>query len=78
MGCVSAHIFMHEYAAESIDIGMFFKACVCLFVCDQLENGVSHRESKRSLPHASNISGHVESSAHTAERNFVTETTHNG
>ncbi|XP_040004978.1 AF4/FMR2 family member 3 isoform X2 [Xiphias gladius] len=44
----------------------------------KLENGVSHRESKRSLPHASNISGHVESSAHTAERNFVTETTHNG
>ncbi|XP_040913784.1 AF4/FMR2 family member 3 isoform X2 [Toxotes jaculatrix] len=44
----------------------------------KLENGVSHRESKRSLPHASELSGCTESSAHTAELNFVTETTHNG
>ncbi|XP_067372994.1 AF4/FMR2 family member 3 isoform X1 [Channa argus] len=44
----------------------------------KLENGVSHRESKRSLPNTTDLSGHTESSAHTAERNFVTETMHNG
>ncbi|XP_074514971.1 uncharacterized protein aff3 isoform X2 [Sebastes fasciatus] len=44
----------------------------------KLENGVSHRESKRSIPHANDLSDHTESSSHTAERNFVTETTHNG
>ncbi|XP_059199597.1 AF4/FMR2 family member 3 [Centropristis striata] len=44
----------------------------------KLENGVSHRESKRSIPYANDVSGHIESSSHTAERNFVTETTHNG
>lgn len=64
---------------ESGDVGLFFKACVCVcFVCDQLENGVSHRESKRSIPHASDLAGRTESSSHAAERNFVTETTHNG
>lgn len=49
-----------------------------MFVCDQLENGVSHRESKRSIPFANDRSGRTESSSHTAERNFVTETMHNG
>ncbi|XP_029315300.1 AF4/FMR2 family member 2 isoform X2 [Cottoperca gobio] len=44
----------------------------------KLENGVSHRESKRSIPYATEPSGHTEPSSHTAERNFVTETTHNG
>ncbi|XP_023261085.1 AF4/FMR2 family member 3 [Seriola lalandi dorsalis] len=44
----------------------------------KLENGESHRESKRSLPHASDLSGCTESSANTAECNIVTETTHNG
>ncbi|KAK9537874.1 hypothetical protein VZT92_005449 [Zoarces viviparus] len=44
----------------------------------KLENGVSHRESKRSIPHAKDLSGHTESLSHTAERNFVTETVHNG
>lgn len=44
----------------------------------KLENGVSHRESKRSIPHANDPSGHTESVPHTAERNFVTETMHNG
>ncbi|KAK5890124.1 hypothetical protein CesoFtcFv8_013685 [Champsocephalus esox] len=44
----------------------------------KLENGVSHRESKRSLPHANDPSGHTEPSSLTAERNFVTETLHNG
>lgn len=39
---------------------------------------MSHRENKRSLPNASDLSGQTESSSHTAERNFVTETTHNG
>ncbi|XP_008294604.1 AF4/FMR2 family member 2 isoform X2 [Stegastes partitus] len=43
----------------------------------KLENGVSHRESKRSLPYANDLSGHTESSSLTAE-NLVTETTHNG
>ncbi|KAI4805951.1 hypothetical protein KUCAC02_010543 [Chaenocephalus aceratus] len=44
----------------------------------KLENGVSHRESKRSLPHANDPSGHTEPSSLTAKRNFVTETLHNG
>ncbi|TNN42679.1 AF4/FMR2 family member 3 [Liparis tanakae] len=44
----------------------------------KLENGVSHRESKRSIPHANDASGHTASVAHAAERNFVTETMHNG
>ncbi|XP_041807434.1 AF4/FMR2 family member 3 isoform X2 [Chelmon rostratus] len=44
----------------------------------KLENGVSHRESKRSIPYTNDLSGRTESSSHTAERNFVTETTHNG
>ncbi|XP_073329994.1 uncharacterized protein aff3 [Pagrus major] len=44
----------------------------------KLENGVSQRESKRSIPLTNDLSGRTESSAHTAERNFVTETTHNG
>uniref|UniRef100_A0A3Q1EM34 AF4/FMR2 family, member 3 n=1 Tax=Acanthochromis polyacanthus TaxID=80966 RepID=A0A3Q1EM34_9TELE len=43
----------------------------------KLENGVSHRESKRSLPYANDLSGPTESSSLTAE-NLVTETTHNG
>lgn len=50
--------------------------CVC--VCGQLENGVSNREIKRTLPNASDLSGQTESSSHTADLNFVTETTHNG
>ncbi|XP_026152235.1 AF4/FMR2 family member 4 isoform X2 [Mastacembelus armatus] len=44
----------------------------------KLENGVSHRESKKSLHNVSHLSGRSESAAHTAEHNFVTETTHNG
>ncbi|KAG7220962.1 hypothetical protein INR49_010211 [Caranx melampygus] len=44
----------------------------------KLENGESHRESKRSLPHTSDLSCRTESSAHTAQCNIVTETTHNG
>ncbi|XP_070771372.1 AF4/FMR2 family member 3 [Enoplosus armatus] len=44
----------------------------------KLENGVSHRESKRSIPFSNDLSGGTESSTHTAELNFVTETTHNG
>ncbi|XP_045910776.1 AF4/FMR2 family member 3 [Micropterus dolomieu] len=44
----------------------------------KLENGVSHRESKRSIPNTNDLSGHIESPSHTAEHNFVTETTHNG
>ncbi|XP_054471919.1 AF4/FMR2 family member 4 isoform X2 [Anoplopoma fimbria] len=43
----------------------------------KLENGVSHRESKRSIPHANDLSGNTESTL-SAERNFVTETMHNG
>lgn len=49
-----------------------------MFAFDQLENGVSQRESKRSIPLTNDLSGRTDSSAHTAERNFVTETTHNG
>uniref|UniRef100_UPI0037E7E535 AF4/FMR2 family member 3 n=1 Tax=Semicossyphus pulcher TaxID=241346 RepID=UPI0037E7E535 len=44
----------------------------------KLENGVSHRESKRSIPHANSLPGHTGPSSHTADHNFVTETTHNG
>nr|XP_033470529.1 AF4/FMR2 family member 3 isoform X1 [Epinephelus lanceolatus] len=44
----------------------------------KLENGVSHRESKRSIPYAPDPSGRTEASSHTAEQNFVIETTHNG
>ncbi|XP_053296609.1 AF4/FMR2 family member 3 [Pleuronectes platessa] len=45
----------------------------------KLENGVSHREGKRSLPHAGgDLSDRTKPSAHTAGRNIVTETTHNG
>ncbi|CAG5865774.1 unnamed protein product [Menidia menidia] len=43
----------------------------------KLENGVSHRESKRSLSFSNDLSGNTESASLTAE-NFVTETTHNG
>lgn len=71
---------MREYEAENIAVGLllFFKACIRVFLCDQLENGVSHRESKRSIPFANDLSGPPESSSCTAEHNFVTETTHNG
>ncbi|XP_076602341.1 uncharacterized protein aff3 [Chaetodon auriga] len=44
----------------------------------KLENGVSHRESKRSIPYTNDLSGRTDSSSHTAEHTFVTETTHNG
>ncbi|XP_028991492.1 AF4/FMR2 family member 2 isoform X2 [Betta splendens] len=44
----------------------------------KLENGATHRESKRSLPNVNELSGQTESSSRTPERNFVTETTHNG
>ncbi|XP_069563706.1 AF4/FMR2 family member 3 isoform X2 [Brachyistius frenatus] len=43
----------------------------------KLENGVSHRESKRSILDTSDLTSHTESSSLIAE-NFVTETTHNG
>ncbi|XP_044221816.1 AF4/FMR2 family member 3 [Thunnus albacares] len=42
------------------------------------ENGVSHRESKRSIPCTNDLSGHTESSFHATENNFSTVTTHNG
>ncbi|KAE8299012.1 AF4/FMR2 family member 3 Lymphoid nuclear protein [Larimichthys crocea] len=38
---------------------------------------VTQRE-QRSVPHTNDLSGRTESSAHTAEHSFVTETTHNG
>ncbi|XP_060909311.1 AF4/FMR2 family member 3 isoform X2 [Labrus mixtus] len=41
----------------------------------KLENGVPCRDSKRSIPYAND---HTESSSQTAEKKFVTETTHNG
>eukprot|EP00064_Thunnus_orientalis_P007935 superscaffoldBa00000912_g7957 len=44
----------------------------------QPENGVSHRESKRSIPCTNDLSGHTESSFHATENNFSTVTTHNG
>ncbi|XP_029386221.1 AF4/FMR2 family member 3 isoform X2 [Echeneis naucrates] len=44
----------------------------------KLENGESHRESKRIVPHTAELSDCTESSAHTADRNIITETTHNG
>nr|XP_046260698.1 AF4/FMR2 family member 3 [Scatophagus argus] len=44
----------------------------------KLENGVSHSESKRSVPFTNDLPGRTESSSHMAEPNFVTETTHNG
>ncbi|XP_034550095.1 AF4/FMR2 family member 3 [Notolabrus celidotus] len=44
----------------------------------KLENGVSHRDSKRSIPYANDPPVHSGSSSHTAEHDFVTETTHNG
>lgn len=69
---------MHENEGESINVISFIKPYICVFVCYQLENGVSHRESKRTLPNTSDPSAQTESSSHTAERNFVTETTHNG
>ncbi|XP_029967471.1 AF4/FMR2 family member 4 isoform X2 [Salarias fasciatus] len=43
----------------------------------KLENGVPHRESKKSLPYASDLPGLTESSSPPAE-SLVTETTHNG
>lgn len=49
-----------------------------MFVCDQSENGVSHRESKRSIPPAKDLSSQKEPAPHAVERNFVTETVHNG
>ncbi|XP_037345364.2 AF4/FMR2 family member 3 isoform X3 [Pungitius pungitius] len=42
------------------------------------ENGVSHRDSKRSIPPAKDLSGQKEPVPQAAERNFVTETVHNG
>lgn len=48
-----------------------------VFVCDQLENDVSDRESKKSLVYPNDISGKTESSSLRVE-NLVTETTHNG
>uniref|UniRef100_A0AAQ4RVK2 ALF transcription elongation factor 3 n=1 Tax=Gasterosteus aculeatus aculeatus TaxID=481459 RepID=A0AAQ4RVK2_GASAC len=42
------------------------------------ENGVSHRESKRSIPPAKDLSSQKEPAPHAVERNFVTETVHNG
>ncbi|CAK6959204.1 AF4/FMR2 family member 3 [Scomber scombrus] len=44
----------------------------------KLENGVSHKESKRSIPYTNDLSGRTESSFHAAEHNFSTVTTHNG
>ncbi|KAM3607916.1 uncharacterized protein V6R79_016161 [Siganus canaliculatus] len=44
----------------------------------KLENGTSQRESKRSLPVTNDLSGHTEASPPLTERNFVTETMHNG
>ncbi|KAM7380324.1 hypothetical protein PAMP_003631 [Pampus punctatissimus] len=44
----------------------------------KLENGVSHRESKRNIPYTNEISGHTESSFHATEHNLSTVTTHNG
>ncbi|XP_041662224.1 AF4/FMR2 family member 3 isoform X2 [Cheilinus undulatus] len=44
----------------------------------KLENGVPHRESKRSIPYANDLPGHTGSSSHAAQQNLVTETTHNG
>nr|XP_020464981.1 AF4/FMR2 family member 3 [Monopterus albus] len=60
----------HLAASESVTIDSKRKR--------KLENEVSHRQSKRSLPSAGDLSARTESSAHTAEHNFVTETTHNG
>lgn len=51
---------------------------VCVYLYEQLENGVSHRESKKSIPYTNDLSGHIESSLHAAEDNFSTMTTHNG
>ncbi|CAJ1079673.1 AF4/FMR2 family member 3 [Xyrichtys novacula] len=44
----------------------------------KLENGVPHRDNKRSIPYGNDPPVHSGSSAHTTEHNFVTEMTHNG
>ncbi|KAG7502230.1 hypothetical protein JOB18_016212 [Solea senegalensis] len=44
----------------------------------KLENGVSHRDSKRTHPQTNDLPGHTETSTHTAAHDFLTETTHNG
>ncbi|XP_061548823.1 AF4/FMR2 family member 3 isoform X2 [Phycodurus eques] len=44
----------------------------------KLENGVSHKESKRNVPHTKDVAGRTESSSLAAERDFSTETVHNG
>ncbi|KAF7665722.1 hypothetical protein LDENG_00134680 [Lucifuga dentata] len=44
----------------------------------KLENGVSHRETKRSIPYGNDLPAHTESSSHMAGHNFATESSHNG
>ncbi|XP_074551105.1 uncharacterized protein aff3 isoform X2 [Halichoeres trimaculatus] len=44
----------------------------------KLENGVSHKDIKRSNSYVNDPPVHSGSSSHTAEKNLVTETTHNG
>nr|XP_061799931.1 AF4/FMR2 family member 3-like [Nerophis lumbriciformis] len=44
----------------------------------KMENGASHKESKRNTPHAKDVGGRTESSAHAADLGFSTETIHNG
>ncbi|XP_071775324.2 uncharacterized protein aff3 [Centroberyx gerrardi] len=44
----------------------------------KLENGVSHRESKRSMSFANDLSGQTESSSQKPPHNLATETVHNG
>nr|XP_057937092.1 AF4/FMR2 family member 4 isoform X3 [Doryrhamphus excisus] len=44
----------------------------------KLENGMSHKDSKRNPPHAKDVPRRTESTFHPAERGFSTETTHNG
>ncbi|XP_061649308.1 AF4/FMR2 family member 4 isoform X2 [Phyllopteryx taeniolatus] len=44
----------------------------------KLENGVAHKESKRNVPHTKDVAGRTESSSLAAERDFSTETVHNG
>lgn len=56
---------------------MYVSVSVCVHMYEQLENGVSHKESKRSIPYTNDLSGHTESSFQ-AEHNFSSVTTHNG
>ncbi|XP_054643953.1 AF4/FMR2 family member 3 isoform X2 [Dunckerocampus dactyliophorus] len=44
----------------------------------KLENGASHKDSKRNVPHAKDVPRHTDSTFHQAEHGFSTETTHNG